>query len=93
MKRSNFMNQNLGNISPEKINVLTDILEKSKNVTPDNMVPFLLNAASQVSAKGITFSDEETQLILNTLRKNMNRSQLAQMEHILQLSKNIHRNS
>lgn len=87
------MNQNLGNISPEKINVLTDILEKSKNVTPDNMVPFLLNAASQVSAKGITFSDEETQLILNTLRKNMNRSQLAQMEHILQLSKNIHRNS
>ena len=78
------MNQNLGNISPEKINVLTDILEKSKNVTPDNMVPFLLNAASQVSAKGITFSDEETQLILNTLRKNMNRSQLAQMEHILQ---------
>ena len=93
MKRSNFMNQNLGNISPEKINVLTDILEKSKNVTPDNMVPFLLNAASQVSAKGITFSDEETQLILNTLRKNMNRSQLAQMEHILQLSKNTHRNS
>lgn len=93
MKRSNFMNQNLGNISPEKINVLTDILEKSKNVTPDNMVPFLLNAASQVSAKGITFSDEETQLILNALRKNMNRSQLAQMEHILQLSKNIHRNS
>ncbi len=87
------MNQNLGNISPEKINVLTDILEKSKNVTPDNMVPFLLNAASQVSAKGITFSDEETQLILNALRKNMNRSQLAQMEHILQLSKNIHRNS
>ncbi len=87
------MNQNLNHISPEKINVLTDILEKSKNVTNDNMVPFLLNAASQVNAKGITFSDEETQLILNALRKNMNPSQIAGMEKILQLSKNIHRNS
>ena len=43
--------------------------------------------------QNISFSDDETKLILDTLRKNMNSGQIAQMEKIISLSKNIHRNS
>ena len=87
------MSNNFNGISPEKINLLTDLLEKSKTVNAKQMIPFLLNAAAKANEQNISFSDDETKLILDTLRKNMNSGQIAQMEKIISLSKNIHRNS
>ncbi len=88
MEQSN--NQPIGGIAPEKINLLTDILKQSQNVSPDNMVQFLLNATSSANAKGINFTDAETTLIINALKKNMSPAQVNQMDNIIRISRMMH---
>ena len=80
-------------ISPEKINLLTDIIKQSQNVPSQNMVQFLLNSAAAANAKGINFTDSETELIINTLKKNMTPEQINQMDNIIRISKMMRRNT
>lgn len=74
-------------ISPEKINLLTDILKQSAQVSPENMVQFLINSAAKANSQGIYFTDSETELIINTLKTRMRPEQIQKMEQILRLSK------
>ncbi len=80
-------------IAPEKINLLTDIIRQSQNVSSQNMVQFLLNSAATANAKGISFSDSETELIINALKTNMSPDQISQMDNIIRISKMMRRNS
>ena len=79
-------------IAPEKIKLLTDILKQSQTVSPDNMVQFLLSATADANAKGINFTDAETNLIINALKKNMNPAQISRLDHIIRLSRMSHKN-
>ena len=83
MEKSNAFN----GIAPEKINLLTEILKKSKNVSSENMVSFLLGATADANARGINFTDAETSLIINALKKNMNPEQISQMDNIIRISR------
>ena len=48
---------NISGISPEKLNLLSEIIRQSENVSSENLIPFFLNAAATANAKGINFSD------------------------------------
>lgn len=52
---SNFMDNynNISGISPEKLNLLSEIIRQSENVSSENLIPFFLNAAATANAKGI----------------------------------------
>lgn len=84
------MNGNIpknNNISPEKLNILSKIISESRNVSNEEMIPFLLNAAAAASEKGITFSDEETMQIINSMKSNMSNEQIAKIDNIIKLTK------
>lgn len=80
------------NIPQDKINALKNIVKESENIPSDNLIPFLLNAAGEANKKGITFSDAETELIINTLKLNMSPMERNKLDNIMRLAKIIHGN-
>lgn len=83
------MPNNFNNISPEKLNFISDIIKQSENVPQDNMITFFINAAATANAKGINFTDAETELIINSLKANMTKEQINKLETIRNLAKAI----
>ncbi len=87
------LNQSINGIPAEKLNMLTDIIKQSENVSSDNMIPFFMNAAANANAKGINFSDKETELIINALKTNMTPEQISRLETVRRLAKIIQANN
>lgn len=86
------LNQSINGISPEKLNMLNEIIKQSETVSSDNMIPFFMKAAANANAKGISFSDRETELIINALKTNMTPEQINRLNTVRQLAKMIHAN-
>lgn len=86
------LNQSINGISPEKLNMLNEIIKQSETVSADNMIPFFMKAAENANAKGISFSDRETELIINALKTNMTPEQINRLNTVRQLAKMIHTN-
>lgn len=82
-----YNNSDFTSISPEKIKLINDIIEKSKTVSQDNLIPFFLNASATAKANGITFSDRETDIIINSLKTNMTPAQANKIDTVRRLSK------
>ena len=87
------LNQSINGISAEKLNMLNDIIRQSEQVSSDNMIPVFLNASATANAKGIHFSDAETELIINALKTNMTPEQINRLEHVRRLAKMIQANN
>lgn len=83
------MINNINGISPDKLNILTEIIAQSENISSDNLVPFFLNAAATANFRGINFSDEETDIIINALKTNMTKKQINKLDTVRKLSKMI----
>lgn len=78
--------KNIKGISPEKLKLISDIIKQSETVSSENLVPFFLNAASTANANGITFSDQETDLIIESLKTNMSSEQITKLETVRKLA-------
>jgi hypothetical protein len=91
---SNFMDNynNISGISPEKLNLLSEIIRQSENISSENLIPFFLNAAATANAKGINFSDAETDVIINALKTNMTKEQISKLDTVRKLAKIISSN-
>lgn len=79
----------LNGISPEKLNMLTSILSQAESVKSDSLIPFFLKSASEANKKGISFSDSETDLILNVLKTKMSKQDIQKIDTIRKLSQMI----
>ena len=79
----------LNGISPEKLNMLTSILSQAESVKSDALIPFFLKSASEANKKGISFSDSETDLILNVLKTRMSKQDIQKIDAIRKLSQII----
>ncbi len=76
----------LKNIPPDKLNILTTIISKSEGMAAGELIPFFLNQTAQAHSKGIYFSDEETELIIDVLKTNMTPDQIKRIEMVKKLS-------
>lgn len=86
------MNNNIpkfNNISNEKMDLLNKIMKESENVSSENIIPFFMSATNEVKQRGITFNDEETNEIINSLKKNMSPAEVSRLENIIRLAKII----
>lgn len=78
--------KSLKGVSPEKVNLISNIIKQSETVSSENLIPFFLNAASTANQRGITFSDEETDLIINCLKTNMTPEQITKIDTVRKLA-------
>lgn len=58
-------------ISADKLSILKTFISENRNKTPEDLIPNLVNMNSQLRANGLTFTREETDLILDILKETM----------------------
>ena len=91
MNENQWMNHpDLQNISPEKLILLTELMNQSSQKKPEELIPFFLAAANKAESMGTSFTDSETNLILEVLKQNMTPKQQSQIEMIRRLSNMIY---
>ena len=76
----------LNNISPEKLNTLTNIILGAKGLSNDAIIPFFIKQTNESASKGIYFSDEETDLIIDVLKTNMTPEQIKKIDMIKRMA-------
>lgn len=82
-----YNNLDFTGISPEKIKLINKIIQESQTVSQDNLIPYFLNASATAKANGITFTDRETDIIINALKTNMTPAQANKIDTVRRLSK------
>ncbi len=76
-------NPNLNGISSEKINFLMDFASKNQTKSPREMLPLFLAATTSARKQGLEFSSNETSIILDLLKQNMNDEERKKVDYIV----------
>lgn len=76
-------------INPQKLLLLNQLLSQADVKSQEELIPFLLAASSKAGQSGMSFTDEETELIISVLSEKMTDAEKARIETIRNLSKLI----
>lgn len=66
-----YNNDALKNVDMQKMMMLQEMMKQSNGKKMNEMLPFLMAASKQANSKGLKFSKDEMQLIINVLQKDM----------------------
>ena len=61
----------LNNISPLKLKIIQEIATKSKGKSIDEMLPQIMQLNKELQARNISFSKEETSLLLDVIEETL----------------------
>lgn len=78
--------KNIQDIDPKKLQLINDILNQSKGLSSEQLIPFFLSAAANAQSNGITFTERETDIIIQALKTNMTPAQANQIDTVRRLS-------
>lgn len=83
----------LAGIDKAKLDFLQMMVFEGKNLTPKEMLPFLMNLAKRGKDNAVSFSKEEMELIVAVVKKNSTTEEIARMDKIMKLmqQKNDHK--
>ncbi len=81
-------NPKLAGMDESKLAMLNALAEQgSSKKTPQELLPFLMSAASANKSKGVHFSPQEIEAIIQVLKTGKSPDQVARMDKILQIFK------
>ena len=81
-------NPKLAGMDMSKLAMLNALAEQgSAKKTPQELLPFLMSAASTNKSKGVRFSPQEMEAIIQVLKAGKSPEEAARMEKILQMFK------
>lgn len=75
----------LKDISPEKLQLLEQLASGIHGKTPNEAMPLLMAALSAAKAKGLSFSSEEMNLIIDLLKNSASKAEAERIEHLLKI--------
>lgn len=84
-------NPALKNISKEKLNLLLSYVTEAENLKQNEVMPYFLSITKKANAQGISFNDDETEIILGILKKKMSPSDIKKIDMIKNLTQMISR--
>lgn len=80
------MNDNrLSGIDPEKLQMLMSMAGQGSSKNQNELMPFLMAAAAQSKEKGMTFSPQETDLIIEVMKQGKSAEEIARIDKIRML--------
>ncbi|MCM1257466.1 MAG: hypothetical protein NC307_06395 [Roseburia sp.] len=82
-------NPDLSKISPEKLNFLMQFAAQNKSGNAKEMSNMILGAVNNAKKEGISFSPNETDLIVEVLKQNMNPEEQRKAEQLLNIMRNL----
>lgn len=75
----------LKDISPEKLELLEKLASGIQGKTPNESMPLLMAALSAARAKGLNFTQEEMNLIIDLLKSSASKAEAERIEHLLKV--------
>ena len=88
MSDTSWMNHpNLNNIDHAKLQMLMSMSEQTAGKSQNDLLPFLMSAASQSRSNGMTFSPDETDTIIEVLKMGKSPEEIARIEKIRMMMK------
>ena len=76
---------NLVNMDKRKLQIILELANKAPNMTPAQMMPYLLSATSKATSMGASFNNEEVDLIIQLLKKDMSDADQKRVDSVRQL--------
>lgn len=87
MKDLSWMNNPaMKNIDPRKLAILIDLANEADGVTTDKALPLLIKTNAKMKALGLTFTPDETSLIVEILTKDMSPADKQKVEMIKKMT-------
>lgn len=88
MNQNEWMNDPLvANIEKNKLQFLQMLVFESKNLTKEQMLPFLMSVAQKGKANNISFDDNEIEAIAAALRKYSSPEELEKINKLMAMKK------
>jgi hypothetical protein len=84
-------NPALKNISKEKLDLLLSYVTEAEKLKQNEIMPYFLSITKKASAEGISFNDDETEVILSILKKKMSPADIKKIDMIKNLTQMISR--
>jgi hypothetical protein len=81
-------NPRLKNIDPRKLAILLEVAKEAEGKPMDKLIPLLMNANNKIQQQNMTFTKDETDLMIELLTKNMNPKEKMQFEMIKKMMAN-----
>ena len=82
-------NANFANISPEKLNFLMNFAAQNKSGNAQDMSNMIMGAVNNAKQAGISFTPNETDLIVEVLKQNMSPEEQRKADQILMLMRTM----
>lgn len=78
-------NPELKRLSPRKMELVTKLVEESNGKTLTQAIPVLMNINKTLQSEGLSFTDEESALIMDILTRDMTLKERQQFENMKQM--------
>ncbi len=79
--------QRLSGIPTYKLDFLQKMFFESKNLSEKERLPFLLSLVSKSKTQNITFSEEETSLIIQIMKEYVSPEEVQKIDRFISLAK------
>lgn len=80
-------NPKLKNIDPKKLNLIEMLTQQANSKKPEEILPFFLAVNAKANEMGISFNDDEAELILDALKSKMSPSDIKKIDMIRNFTK------
>lgn len=84
-------NPAFANLTPEKLQFLSNFANTKKPTQMNEMMHFLMNSMNQAKKENIHFSPSESDLLIELLKQNLSPEETKKVDMILQIMKNAKR--
>lgn len=80
MAESSWNNSNLKNIDPRKLSILLELAKDAEGKPMDKLLPMLMNVNKKMKDQNLTFSKDESDMLMELLTKNLSAKEKMQVE-------------
>lgn len=73
-------NPKLNNIDPRKMAILLELVNEAEGKSTDKLIPLIMNTNKKLQQQNMTFSKDESDVMIEILTKNMSPKEKQQFE-------------
>jgi len=89
MADSSFSNNpKMKNVDPRKLAILMELIKEAQGKSIDKLIPLLISANKKLQSQNLSFTKDETEILIEMLTKNMSPKEKARFEMLRKLMTN-----
>lgn len=73
-------NPKMMNVDPRKLAILMELVKEAEGKPMDKLIPLIINTNKKLKEQNLTFSKDESDIMIEILTKNMSPKEKAQFE-------------